>query len=36
MKKLSTHTFAENYVLLVCNKNEINDEIIARKETDIY
>ena len=30
------HTFKEKSVLLWCNKNEINDEIIRRKETDIY
>ena len=30
------HTFEEKPVLLWCNKNEINDEIIGRKEIDIY
>ena len=29
------HKFGEKRVLLWCDKNEINDEFIRRKETDI-
>ena len=32
----SAHSFEEKPVLLRCNKNEINDEIIGRKEINIY
>ena len=32
---LRTHTFKEKHVLLECNENEGNDEIIRRKTIDI-
>ena len=30
------HNFHEKHFLFWCDKNEINDEIIRRKKTDIY
>ena len=37
MKKITTQTIlTKKHVLLWCDKNEIYDEIIRRKEIDIY